>query len=501
MGVSTNKVVHLPEYKEHYGTIGNYVDGEWVRSSAETKPIINPAYNTVIGEVPLSTFEELDAAVAAAKEAYPDWRETAPISRVRVFFKLKEVMEKRFEDVSRALVQEMGKTIDEARGEVRRAIENVETACSITTMQMGYGLEDGAASGIDEEAVRTPLGVFAAIAPYNFPAMIPFWFWPYAVATGNTYVVKPSSQVPLTQNILFEAIDEAGFPPGVINLVNGSHELADALMAHPDIKGISFVGSTPIAHHVYRMSSEHKKRVQAQGGAKNTLVVTPDCNLKRAVGNILSSVFGCAGQRCLAGANLAIVGDDDFYDRFMEAFMEGVKNIKVGYGLAESTNMGPLVSHKAKEKVESYIEIAEKEGGKLLLDGRGVKPAGLEDGAFVGPTVFEDVTPDMTIAKEEIFGPVCAVMRCSDLDEAIDFINSSPFGNASSIYTDSGRDARRFRYEVDAGNIGINIGIVAAMSYFPFAGMKDSFFGDLHGQGQDAVDFFTDTKVVITRWI
>lgn len=491
----------LPEVKKDYGVLKNYIDGEWVESKGESKPVENPATNEVIAQVPMSPMSEIDDAVEAAKEAYPDWRETAPISRVRVMFKLKEVMEKRFEDFSRVLVQEMGKTIDESRGEIRRAIENVETACSITTMQMGYCLEDGAAAGIDEEAIRIPLGAFACISPYNFPGMIPYWFWPYAVACGNTYIVKPSSQVPITQQIMFEAIDEAGFPPGVINLVNGSHELADGLMMHPDIKGISFVGSTPIAHHVYKLSSEYKKRVQAQGGAKNTIVAMPDCNLKRSVANMIASFFGCAGQRCLAGSNLAIVGDKSFYNEFLEAFTNAAKNIKIGYGLDESTNMGPLVSQKAKAKVENYIGIGEKDGGKLILDGRGMKAQGYEDGAFVGPTIFENVEPDHTIAKEEIFGPVVSVMHFGDLDEAIEFINSSPFGNASSIYTSSGPAARQFRYEVLAGGIGINIGIVAAMSYFPFAGMKDSFFGDLHGQGFDAVNFFTDRKVVITRWL
>lgn len=491
---------HLAEVREHHGVLKNYIDGEWVESQGETRPIINPAKQVEVAQVPMSTIDELNQAVAAAKEAFQDWRETAPISRVRYFFKLKELMEKRFEDFARVLVQEMGKTIDESRGEIRRAIENVETACSITTLQMGYCLEDGAASGIDEEAVKTPLGVFACIAPYNFPGMIPYWFWPYAVATGNTYVIKPSSQVPCTQQIMMETAAEVGFPEGVLNLVNGSHDLADALMTHPDVKGISFVGSTPVAHHVYKLSTENKKRVQAQGGAKNTIVVMPDCNIKRSVANMLASYYGCAGQRCLAGSNLAVIGGEDFYKEFMAEFVAGSKNIKAGYGLDESVNMGPLVSKRAQAKVENYIEITVKEGGKFTLDGRGIKPEGYEDGAFVGPTIFENITPDYTIAREEVFGPVVSAMRFGKLDEAIEFMNDSPFGNAASIYTQNGAAARQFRYEIDAGNVGINIGIVAAMSYFPFAGMKDSFFGDLHGQGIDAVEFFTDRKVVITRW-
>jgi len=492
---------HLPEVKNNYGVLKNYIDGTWVESKGPTRDIMNPAKDEAIGQVPMSPVEEINEAVAAAKEAFQDWRETAPISRVRYMFKLKEIMEKRFEDFARVLVQEMGKTIDESRGEVRRAIENVETACSITTLQMGYLLEDGAASGIDEEAICVPLGVFACLSPYNFPAMIPYWFWPYAVAAGNTYIIKPSSQVPMTQQIMFEAIDEVGFPPGVINLVNGSHELADALMMHPDVKGISFVGSTPVAHHVYKLSAEHKKRVQAQGGAKNTIVVLPDANIKRAVPNMISSFYGCAGQRCLAGANLAIVGDEKFYCEFMEAFINLAKGIKLGYGLDESANMGPLVSKKAQTKVEGYIEIGIKDGGRLILDGRGARAEGYERGYFVGPTILEDVQPHHCVAQEEIFGPVVSCMRFGSLDEAIEYMNSCPFGNAASIYTSSGPAARKFRYEIEAGNVGINIGIVAAMSYFPFAGMKDSFFGDLHGQGMDAVKFFTDRKVVITRWL
>lgn len=492
---------HLKEYKENYGVAKNYIDGEWVESKGEAADIYNPAKDEVIGQVPMSPQSEIDDAVAAATEAFPDWRETPPISRARRMFKLKEIMEKRFEDFARVLVQEMGKHIDESRGEIRRAIENIETACAVTTLQKGYCLEDGASSGIDEEAIKVPLGAFACLSPYNFPGMIPYWFWPYAVATGNTYVLKPSSQVPLTQQIMTEAIDEAGFPPGVFNLVNGSHKLADGLMMHPDIKGISFVGSTPIAHHVYKLSSEYKKRVQAQGGAKNTIVVMQDCNRKRSLANMIASFFGCAGQRCLAGANLVIVGDENFYEDFLGDLKNMAQNIKLGYGLDESAGMGPLVSKKAQEKVINYIDIGEKEGGKVILDGRGAKAEGYEKGYFVGPTIFEDVQPDHTIAQEEIFGPVISAMRMSSLDEAIKFMNASPFGNAASIYTSSGPAARKFRYEIESGNVGINIGVVAAMAYFPFAGMKDSFFGDLHGQGQDAIDFFTDKKVVITRWL
>ena len=485
--------------KKDYGRLKNFVNGEWVEStSPKALDIENPATGAAIGQVPMTTADETKAAIEAAQEAWLPWRETPPITRARLMFRLKEIMEQHFEEIARVMVQEQGKTIDEARGETRRTIENVEVAAGIPTMMMGYNLEDGAASGIDEDAVISPLGVFGAICPFNFPAMIPFWFWPYAVATGNTYIIKSSKQVPLTQAYIFKLIEEAGFPPGVINLVNGSHEVADMLMDHPSVKGISFVGSTPVARYVYKKCGENGKRVQAQGGAKNSLVVMPDANMSRSVANMLASFYGCAGQRCLAGANMVAVGEAA--EPVLKKFTEGAQRIKVGYGLDESVNMGPVVSGDAKKKILGYIEKGVEEGAKLVLDGRDIKVPGYEKGHFIGPTLFKDVTPDMTIAKEEIFGPVVSFLQVDTLDDAIDFIHASPFGNAASIYTQSGPAAREFRYRCQAGNIGINIGIVAAMAYFPFAGYKDSFFGDLHGQGQDAVKFFTDRKVVITRW-
>jgi malonate-semialdehyde dehydrogenase (acetylating)/methylmalonate-semialdehyde dehydrogenase len=447
----------------------------------------------------MTSKKQIDEAVKAANEAWWAWRETPPVTRARVLFKMKEILEQNYETIARIMVQEQGKTIDEARGEARRTIENVEVATSVTTLQMGYNLEDGAASGIDEDAIISPLGTFAAICPFNFPAMIPFWFWPYAVATGNTYIIKPSKQVPITMQYCMELIDKAGFPPGVVNMVNGSHELADALMEHPGIKGISFVGSTPIAKHVYAKSAAHGKRVQTQGGAKNSLVIAEDANFESAVKNMLASFYGCAGQRCLAGSNLVPIGKKA-YDGVVNKFIESSKKIRVGYGMDENTNMGPVVSQAAKKKILGYIQKGLDEGAKLVLDGRNIKVPGYENGAFIGPTIFTDVTPDMTIAREEIFGPVVSIIPLESVDAAIDMINSNPFGNAASIYTQNGHTAREFRYRVQAGNIGINIGIVAAMAYFPFGGYKDSFFGTLHGQGIDAINFFTDRKVVITRW-
>lgn len=489
----------LSEVKKDYGKVRNFVNGEWLDSSAKNwLDVKNPATTETIAKVPMSTKEEMTKAIEAAQEAWWAWRETPPVSRARVMFNLKAIMEREFENVARIISQEQGKTIDDARGETRRCIENVEVASGITTLQMGYNLEDGAAANIDEEVIISPLGVFGAVCPFNFPGMVPFWFWPYAVATGNTFIVKPSEQVPLTTQYMFKLIEEAGFPPGVINLVNGREDAVNTMFDHKDVKGISFVGSTPVAKWIYKRAGETGKRVQAQGGAKNSLVVMPDAKLDNTVNNMLASFYGCAGQRCLAGSNLIGVGD--IANPLIAKFVEASKRIKVGYGLDESSNMGPVISEAAKKKVLGYIDQGVKDGAKLLLDGRNIKVPGYEKGYFIGTTVFDNVTPDMKIAKDEIFGPVVSFMRMKNLDEAIDFIHKSPFGNAASIYTQNGKWARDFRYKVQCGNIGVNIGIVAAMAYFPFAGYKDSFFGTLHGQGKDAVNFYTDRKIVITRW-
>ncbi len=480
-----------------YGTLKNYIDGEWVESSGELLEVDNPATGEVIARVPLSTAEEVDRAVAAAKAAFQEWRETPPLVRARYMFRLKALMEEHFEDLARTIVKEHGKTIDEARGEMRRAIENVEVAMAVPSLMMGYNAED-IAEGIDEEAVLQPVGVFCCVAPFNFPAMVPFWFLPYAVACGNTYIVKPSEVCPISQNQLFELMDEVDFPPGVVNLVNGSKETVNALLAHPDVAGVSFVGSTPVAKHIYKTAAAHGKRAQCQAGAKNCLVVMPDAVLERAVPNIISSAFGTAGQRCLAGALVLAVGE--VYEPLKAQLVEAASRIKVGYGLDEDTQMGPVVSKKALERILGYIEKGLEEGAELILDGRGVSVPDYPNGYFVGPTIFDKVRPEMTIAREEIFGPVLGIIPVADFDEALAVIDGIPYGNAASLFTSSGKWAREFKYRVRAGNIGINIGIAAPIATFPFGGMKDSFFGDLHGQGRDAIQFFTDRKVVITRW-
>lgn len=479
-------------------TIPNYINGQWVESkSTQTLPVMNPATDEVIGHVPLSTPEEVREAVQAARDAFWEWRETPPLTRARYMFRLKELMEEHFEEMARILVQEEGKTLDEARGEIRRAIENVEVAAGIPSLMMGYNAED-IAPGIDEEVVIQPLGVFCCIAPFNFPTMVPFWFMPYAVACGNTYIVKPSEQVPLSQNKVFELIDEAGFPPGVINLVNGAKEVVDALLEDKDVKGVSFVGSTAVAKYVYKKAAENGKRAQCQAGAKNFIVVMPDADLDRTVPALLTSFFGCAGERCLSGAVLLAVGD--VYEPLKEAFIDAASRLRVGYGLDEAVQMGPVISKRHMERVLEYVERGLEEGAKLILDGRSIKVEGYPNGYFIGPTILDEVRPEMVIANEEIFGPVVCITRAQDLDEAVNIIHANPYGNAASIFTASGKWAREFKYKVQCGNIGINIGIAAPIAFFPFGGYKDSFFGDLHGQGRDAINFFTERKVVIERW-
>jgi len=482
----------------------NYINGEWVESkSDQVLDTMNPDTQEPLAKVPMSTRDEVNAAVAAAKEAFPEWRQTTPLARARCLFRLKELLEENFEELSRVQTQEHGKTIDESRGETRRGIEMVEVATGIPSLMMGYNLED-IASGIDEYVIYQPLGVFAHIAPFNFPFMVPLWFSPFAMATGNTFVVKPSPRDPISQAKLAELIDEAGFPPGVYNVVNGGADAALMLCEHPDIKGVTFVGTTKIGKEiVYKKCGEHGKRAIIQTSAKNFLVVMPDANIEATIPALMTSFFGNTGQRCLSGANLVIVGKDDaFYKKVLAAFVDTASKIRVGYGLDESTQMGPMQSVDGKERALGYIEKGLEEGANLILDGRRPKIMGdYPDTCFLGPSVFEGVTPEMTIGREEIFGPVASVMRVESLDEAIKLANSSKYGNADSIFTASGKTAREFQYRIESGNVGINIGIVAPMAFFPFGGMKDSFFGVLHGQGRDAVRFFTESKVVIQRWL
>ena len=459
--------------------------------------ITDPSNGMTIAKLPLSTREEFDVAVKAAKNAFPGWRETPPLERARYFFKLKTIMEDRFDDIARVLTIEHGKTFDEARGSVRRAIENVEVAAGIPSLMQGYSLED-VAVGIDTTVYRQPIGVFAAITPFNFPAMVPLWFFPYALATGNTFILKPSEQVPLTSNLIFELIEEIGLPQGVLNLVHGDKVVVDAICTHPDIAGVSFVGSSPVAKHVYSLASQNGKRVQALGGAKNFVVVTDDADIDVAVDAIVASCFGCAGERCLAASML--LGDERIYDELRDKIVEKTSKIKLGSGLDKGVTMGPVISAAHRERVLSYIEKGLEEGAEMLLDGRDATVEGKEGGYFLGPTIFDNVDASMTIAREEIFGPVLAMRKVSSLDDAIEQISLHPLANTISIFTTSGANARKFRYKVDASMIGVNIGVPAPMSFFTFGGAKGSFFGDLKAHGRDGIEFYTDKKVVISRW-
>jgi len=486
----------------------NHIDGEWVASAGTKQDVVNPATGRVVARVPISTDEDVRAAVAAAQAAFPGWRRTPPLARVRSLFRMKELMEARFEELSRIQTMEHGKIIDESRGETRRGIENVEVATGAPSLMMGQNLED-IVSGMDEYLIRQPMGVFGIICPYNFPFMVPLWFIPYALATGNCIIVKPSSEDPISQIKIAELAEEAGVPPGVYNVVNGGRTVVNALLSDPGIKGICFVGSTPVGRDViYRRCGETGKRAIAQCGAKNFMLVMPDADLRGTIAACMTSFFGNAGQRCLAGADLVVVGEglsesayNAFYDRVVDAFVQAARKIRIGNGLDESVQMGPLRDASKKQSVVSFIEKGVQEGARALVDGRQFELAGdWPRDAFLGPTVFDGVTPQMTIAREEIFGPVASILKARDMREAIAMIHASPYGNAASIFTQSGKWARDFQYGVECGNIGINVGIAAPVAFFPFSGMKDSFFGTLHGQGQEAIRFFTESKVVIERW-
>lgn len=481
--------------------VKNYVNGEWLDSRGLYRDVVNPATGDKLGEVPLSTEQELADAVQAARDAFWEWRTTPPISRARCLFRLKELLEENFEELSRIQTQEHGKTIDESRGETRRGIENVEVATGICSLMMGDYMED-VATGIDEYMIRTPLGAFGIIGPFNFPFMIPLWSAPYAVAAGNTVVIKPSSEVPFSQLKIAELVEEAGFPPGVWNVVNGGREVVSGMIESPGLEGITFVGSTPTAKIIFEGCGKTQKRCIAQGGAKNYILIMPDCDVKSTIPALLTSFFGNTGQRCLAGANLVMVGEDEkFYSYFMEELLTAAKNIVIGYGLDESVQMGPIRDRAKKDNVLEYIELGLQQGAKMLLDGRKVNIKGdYPETCFIGPSIFDRVDPEMNIARDEIFGPVMSVLKAKNLDQAIDLSNSSNFGNGNAIFTSSGKTAREFRYRAVSGNVGINVGVVAPVAYFPFSGMKDSFYGILHTQGQDALRFFTESKVVIERW-
>lgn len=478
--------------------VPHYINGSWVEStSSEWQDVTNPATGENLARVPLADPSEVAAAIDAAASAYPDWRRTPPEDRIQPLFKLKQLLEDHIDELGRTITQENGKTFAEGKAELRRAIENVEVACGIPMMMQGYNLED-VARGIDEIMIRQPLGVVAAITPFNFPGMIPFWFLPYAIATGNTFILKPSERVPLTMKRAFELLDQSGLPKGVVNLVNGGKSAVDTLIDHPKVRAISFVGSTPIAKYVYARSGERGKRAQCQGGAKNHVIILPDADMQMATQIIGDSAFGCAGQRCLAVSVAVTVGEAQ--KTFRDSISEAASKLKVGNGLEDGVQMGPVITKQSKSRIESLIAAGEKEGAKVVVDGRGAKIAKGEAGNFVKPTILDGVSPTSQLSDTEIFGPVLSLVHVDDMDEAIAFLERSSYGNQASLFTSSGSAARRFRYEAPAGNIGINIGVAAPMAYFPFSGWKDSFFGIMHGQGRDAIEFYTEKKVVIERW-
>ena len=475
--------------------IRNFVGGQWQASASDPGlELINPATGEPLGQSPSGSAAEVDAAVQAAHAAFPVWRSTPPADRIQFLFKLKNLLESHFDELAAIITTENGKTLAESKGELRRGIENVEVACGIPVLMQGYSLED-VAPGIDEIMVRQPLGVCAIITPFNFPLMIPLWFLPYAIATGNTVVLKPSDRVPFSAARLIELIHETGLPAGVVNLVNGAKPAVDALLDHPLVRAVSFVGSTPIAKYVYTRGSANGKRVQCQGGAKNHVVVLPDADPETTTKIIADSAFGCAGQRCLAVSVTVAVGEAQNW--FRESISAAAASLKVGNGLDPAVQMGPVITRSSHDRILSLIGQGATEGAKPIVDGRSVPSS---KGSFVGPTVLDALPATSSLMETEIFGPVLSVVHAKSVEEAVDMIDRSPYGNASSIFTSSGAAARKFRNAVSTGNVGVNIGVPAPMAYFPFSGWKGSFFGVMHAQGRDAIEFYTDKKVIVERW-
>jgi malonate-semialdehyde dehydrogenase (acetylating) / methylmalonate-semialdehyde dehydrogenase len=478
--------------------IQNYIGGRWLKSAAsEQSAVMNPATGEVLAWTPLSRPSELDEAVRSAAKAFPEWRRTPVVQRVDYLFKLRTLLKEHYEELSRTITIECGKTLAESRGEMLRGIENVEVACGTPTLIQGYNSEDIAA-GIDEIMIRQPLGVCAIIAPFNFPAMIPFWFLPYALACGNTVVLKPSERVPLTMQKVFTLIQTLGLPEGVVNLVNGGRDVVNAILDHPDIRAVSFVGSSSTARHVYARSAATGKRVQCQGGAKNPVVILPDADFVTTSEIVADSAFGCAGQRCLAASVAIAVGEAR--KPFAEAIQHKAESRITGFGLENGVQMGPVISQESKTRIESLIGQALSDGARPVVDGRNSKIPGFEKGTFLRPTVLDGLPFSSEVARTEIFGPVLSVHHVNTIDQAIAFVNSGEYGNMACLFTSNGAYGRKFRYEAQVGNVGVNVGVAAPMAFFPFSGARGSFFGDLHGQGRDAIEFFTQEKVVVERW-
>jgi len=478
----------------------NYINGRWIESKErQTVDVLNPANQELLARVPYGkgTASDTEEAVAAAGRALTEWRQVPVMQRVQPLYKMKQLLEREKEEIARLITLECGKSFAESVAEMQRGIENVETACATPTL-MQSEFSENIANGIDEFMIRQPVGISACISPFNFPGMIPFWFLPYAIACGNSFILKPSEKVPLTMMKVFELIDQLDLPKGLVNLVHGGKESVDALLDHQEVKAISFVGSTSTARYIYQRGAAKGKRVQAQGGAKNPVIVMSDADIDMTARIIADSVYGCAGQRCLAASNIVTVGDNKGLVR--DALLEAAKHKVTGFGLDEGVEMGPVITPESKSRVEQLIDKGLAEGANLLLDGRGASIPGYEKGNFIKPTILENVVPDGELVSTEIFGPVMSLLPMESLDQAIDFVNENRYGNMACLFTSSGLSARTFRNRANAGNIGINIGVAAPMAQFPFSGWNDSFFGDLHGQGRHAIEFYTQTKVVIERW-
>jgi malonate-semialdehyde dehydrogenase (acetylating)/methylmalonate-semialdehyde dehydrogenase len=473
---------------------GFLIDGKWESPNRDLHNVVNPSSGEVIAQVPYATAQDVDRAVKAAHNAFLEWRDIPVVDRVQPLYRFKDLLEKNSVELAMILSRENGKTLDDSKAEVRRAIQMVEVAVGMPSLMMGESLEN-VAKGIDSHSIRQPLGVCVGITPFNFPCMVPMWMYPFAIAAGNAFILKPSEKVPLTPTRVCELLADAGLKPGVITLLHGGREVVDALLKHPLVRAVSFVGSTPVAKYIYATAAAEGKRVQALGGAKNHMVVMPDANIEKSAEAIMSSAFGAAGERCLAGSVLVPVGKAA--EPILAALVERCKQLRVGDPIDLSSGMGPVVSKEHREKIVGYIEKGVAEGAKPLCDGR-EKMQG--DGFFLGPTIFDGVKPGMTIAKEEIFGPVLSVIRVDTLNDAINLVNSCPFGNTTTIYTSDGRSAREYATRIEVGMVGVNMAVAAPMAFFPFTGWKQSFFGDLHAHGKDAVAFYTEQKVIMSRW-
>ncbi len=478
----------------------NYINGKFVDSEAtEFFEVKNPATTEVLAKVPKSTEDEVNEAVKAAKEAFPEWRDTPGIKRIQPILKLQALLKEYVEELSDICTKDHGKEWKASYGEVIRAYQMCEAAVSVPEMQKGEFMRE-IATGIDEYTIREPMGVFIMIPPFNFPVMIPFWFFPFAVAAGNTYIIKSNEQTPLSFQKVFELIDQCDFPPGVVNFIHGGVDVANKLIDHEDVEGVSSVGSTPVAEIIYKRASNLLKRAQCHGGANNFLVIDQSANLDKIMSNVMNSCFGNSGQRCLAGSVIMAVGSDEFYEKVKEKVTEATKALKVGYGMDKETFMGPVVSKKALNTLEDAIQKGVDEGGNLILDGRGIEVKDYPDGYFLGPTLLEGLKPGDWLYDEEAFGPIVCLDKTDTLDEAIEIINENPKGNAVTIYTEKGENARHFREKINCGQIGINIGVVAPIAWIPFLGNKKSFFGQNHAQGKEALEFFTQQRVVIERF-